>query len=126
MRNSLEMPYLRFELLPNGILVATYKSRVSITLEIAEEIVRTRLEFAGPEPRPVLIYNQGVVYFDKQARKYVSSEYGIAGVKAAAVVVDWSFTYLIMSYIFSVERPAIPVKTFASAERAMQWLSTYL
>jgi len=117
---------MRLELLQNGILVATYRRRTQVTLEAAREIVSMRLDFAGLDPRPVLIYNQGVVHFDKQARRYVSSGDGILGIKAAAVIDNHPFTHLIMSYIVSVERPAIPARTFINPERAMRWLLTFL
>ena len=114
------------ELLDNGILVATYKRRMLITLDMAREIVRTRLDFVGREPRPVLIFNQGVTQIDKPARRYVSSGDGVAGISAAAIVSDRLATNLIMSIIFKIEKPPIPARMFRHQDKAMTWLETYL
>jgi hypothetical protein len=126
MNPVVETDYIRLELLPNGILIATYKRRIKVTLEMATEIVQTRLNFTGREPRPVLIYNQGVVKIEKSARKYVSSDDGIAGIKAAAIIVNAASTSIIMNFILRMERPDIPAKTFTSEKEAMTWLETYL
>jgi len=126
MNQVIETPYIVMELLESGILVATYKRRTLVTLEMAREIVQARLEFTGREPRPLLLMNQGVVEIDKSARKYVSSDDGLAGIKAAAIIVDHLSTAIIMSFILSVERPDIPAKMFTRAEKAMRWLETYL
>ena len=126
MNKVVETPYVRLELLQNGILVASYKRWRRVTLEMAREIVQTRLDFTGREPRPVLINNLGVVQFDKAARVYVSAGDGIAGVKAAAIMEDRLATSIIMSFILIFERPPMPVRTFRERNGAMTWLETYL
>jgi hypothetical protein len=121
-----DTPFVRLELLENGILVAIYKRHSVVTLDMAREIVRSRLEFTGRSPRPVLVLNQGVVEFDKEARKYVSTGDGIAGIKAAAIVVDKASTAFIISFILKVERPGMPAKAFSRRGPAMRWLETFL
>ena len=107
-------------------MLATYKQRKRITLDMAREIVQTRLDFAGVESRPVLIVNLGVVNFDKAARAYVSNGDGILGVKAAAIVGDRLATKIIMSFIFSVEKPPIPARMFGREREALDWLENFL
>jgi hypothetical protein len=126
MSKMVETPYVRLELLDNGILVATYKRRMLVTLEMAREIVQTRLDFTGREPRPVLVINQGVVEMDKAAREYVSSGDGLAGIKASAIIVDQLATLIIVGFILTKEQPAIPVRTYMRRNKAMEWLTTYL
>jgi hypothetical protein len=126
MNKVVETPYVRLELLENGILIASYKRWRRVTLEMAREIVQTRLDFTGREPRPVLIYNLGVVQFDKPARAYVSAGDGIAGVKAAAIMEDRLATSIIISFILTFERPPMPVRTFRDRTGAINWLETYL
>ena len=121
-----ESDYIRLELLPDGILVAFYKKHKVVTLEMAKEIVGTRLNFVGRVPRPVLIYNLGVLQMDKPARKYVSSGDGIAGIKAAAIIADKLSTYIIMGFIMSVERPPMPTRIFTRRSKAVAWLTTFL
>jgi hypothetical protein len=126
MSKMVETPYIRLELLDSGILVASYKRRTLVTLEMAREIVQTRLDFVGREPRPVLIFNLGVVEVDKAARKYVSSGDGVAGIKAAATVTDNLATHFIMSFIYKFERLPMPVRNFTREDKAMEWLKVYL
>jgi hypothetical protein len=126
MNPYVETPYIHLELLESGILIATYKKRVLITLDIAREVVETRLNFTGREPRPVLIVNQGVVEIDKTARRYISTNDALAGIKAAAIIVDKLSTSIIMAFILSIERPEIPAKTFTRMDKAMVWLEKYL
>jgi hypothetical protein len=126
MSQVVETDYIRLELLENGILIATYTRRVLVTLAMAQEIVKTRLDFTGRELRPVIIVNQGVIQVDKSARKYLSSDEGVAGISAAAVIVGHLSTSIIMSFILSVERPEIPARTFTSRARAMTWLEIFL
>jgi len=121
-----DTPYVRLELLENGILVAAYKPQRVVTLDMAKEIVQTRLDFVGRDPRPVLVLNLGVMEFDKEARNYVSTGDGVAGVKAAAIVVNNLATSVIVSLILSVERPEMPARAFRRRGRAMRWLETFL
>jgi hypothetical protein len=126
MGQEVETPYIRLELLENGILIATYKRRTLVTLEMAKEIVQTRLDFTGREPRPVMVINQGVIQIDKSARKYVSSNDGVAGIKAAAIIVNHLSTSIIMTFILTIERPEIPARMFTRQGKAMAWLERYL
>jgi hypothetical protein len=121
-----ETDYIRLELLDNGILVATYKKQRLLTLAMAQEIVQTRLDFVGLDPRPVLVLNEGVVQLDKAARKWVSSGDGVVGISASAVVAKHPGTFFIMAFIFTVERPPMPARVYRSRDRAMAWLETYL
>ena len=121
-----ETAYIRLELLDNGILVATYKKQKLITLEMAREIVQTRLDFVGLEPRPVLVLNEGVIQLDKGARKWVASGDGVVGISASAVIADHPGTFFIMALIFTIERPPMPARVYRSRDRAMAWLETFL
>jgi hypothetical protein len=128
MNPTVENDFIHLELLPNGILIATYKRRTLVNLAMAKTIVKTRLDFTGRDPRPVLIYNQGVVKIDKSAREYVSSNDGIAGISAAAIIVDKASTSMIMNFILSMQRPEIPARMFPlrKKDEAMAWLESFL
>ena len=121
-----ETSLIKLELLDSGILVATYKRRKVITLDMAREIVQTRLDFAGREPRPVLVLNQGVLDMTREARHYVGTGDGIVGIKAAAAVRDQFSTFLIMSLIVRIEKPPFPHREFSRKQPALDWLSTFL
>ncbi len=126
MNPTVETDYIRLELLPNGILIATYKRRTLIDLTMAKEIVKTRLDFTGLEPRPVLIYNQGVIEVEREARKYVSGPEGCAGLSCAAIMQDHVATVIILSMIMALDKPPMPVKFFSKSRRAMAWLEGFL
>jgi hypothetical protein len=126
MNPHVETSYVRLELLDSGILVATYKKRALFTLEMAIDVVATRLSFAGRDPRPVLIYNQGVAEFARDARTYVSTRDGLVGIKAAAFMVDKLSTAFILRLILALERPPIPVKPCTTERQAMAWLEDFL
>ena len=125
MSKVLDTDFVKLELLDSGILVATYKRRMQVNLSIAREIVRARLAFAGRMPRPVLVKNEGVVEMDREAREYVTSGDGIAGISAAAILTDQLSTIYIMSFIQTVATP-FPMEHFAAEEEAMRWLSGFL
>ena len=119
-------PLIHFALLDNGILVATYRKQKLLTLAMAQEIVQTRLDFVGRDPRPVLVLNEGVMQMEKEARKWVSSGDGIDGIIASAVVAGPLSTWFIMSLILQIERPPMPVRVCRKVDTAMAWLETFL
>lgn len=125
MENTVETEFVRLYL-EDEILVCHYKRARLINLDMAREIVGTRLRNFGREPRPVLIYNLGVVEMDKAARRYVSSGDGVSGIMAAATIADSNFTHYIMSLIYRMERPPMPARSFVDERRAVAWLKTFL
>jgi hypothetical protein len=125
MSKVLDTDFVKLELLDSGILVATYHRRAQVNLSIAREIVRARLAFAGRVPRPVLVKNEGVLELDREAREYVTSGDGVAGIKAAAIVTEQLSTYYIMSFIQTVE-PPFPAAQFTREDEALRWLAGFL
>ncbi|TDW97074.1 DUF7793 family protein [Dinghuibacter silviterrae] len=119
-------PYVDLELLDNGILIATYKKQMQITLDMARQIVRDRLEFAGRTPRPLMLLNQGVVEMKRAALRYLSTAEGIAGISATAVVTGKANTYAIIELIMKLHKPPFPIKWVKNEEKAMKWLQQFL
>lgn len=87
MAKVLDTPYVHYELQSN-LLIATYKKGLKVSLDMAKEIVNARLELTNHKPLLVIVYNQGVVSMDKKARDYLSSNEGVKGIIAAAIVLD--------------------------------------
>lgn len=125
MAADLDTPYISFKMKEN-ILIASYKKGLKITLPIAKEIVRARLSFTNEQNLPVMILNQGVVSIEKEARDFLSSNEGIKGVKAAAIVLKTPFGSFLANFLISVTKPAIPAKIFSTEEAAMQWLRKFV
>ena len=68
----------------NGILYAKFKNlKGKITLLIAKEIVRVRLELIGEESYPTLVDMLGVTQLDREAREYFSTAEAKKGIVSA-------------------------------------------
>jgi hypothetical protein len=117
----LDTAYIRLEL-EDDILVATYKKGNKITVEVARDIVQARVKFTENRSVGVLLCNQGVISFTKDARSYLSSPEGTRGIKAAAILTDTAATVMIGNFFIKVNQPPIPVKLFSNRVRAMEWL----
>jgi hypothetical protein len=124
MKKILDTPYVHFEL-QDDLLICTYKKGSRLNLDMAKEIVKARLEFINYKPTLLLVYNQGVVSMDKKAREYLSTEDGVKGVIAAAIVVGSPFTSFMANFFVSVNRPIMPVRIFSNAKGALKWLQKF-
>jgi hypothetical protein len=98
---------------------------VNVTLEIAKEMVKTRLEFISYKPTRLLVFNQGVLKMAKDAREYLATGDGIKAIVAAAIVVDSPFTSFMANFFVSVNRPEMPVRIFSNAKDALKWLEKF-
>lgn len=121
MTKSLDTPYVYLELQDN-LLIGTYKKGLKIDLETAKEIIRTRLEFTDSKPVIALVRNLGVVSMDKKARDYLSSDEGIRGIIAGAMVLDSPFGSFLGNFYLSVTKPKVPIRIFSKEEAALKWL----
>lgn len=120
----LDTPYVHYEL-QNNLLVATYKKGLKVNMEMAKEIVQARLNLTNQKPLVVLVYNQGVISMDKKARDYLSSNEGVRGIIAAAIVLDSPFSSFLGNFFLSVTKPKIPARIFSRKEDALNWLQKY-
>lgn len=124
-KNTLETPFIFFENY-NGILIATYKPNISITLKQAKQIVAARFEFMKGNTMPILILNQGIIKMDKDARDYLASTEGIKGLKCAAILMDSNFISFTVNFFLKVTKPKLLVKTFTDKKEALTWLNKYV
>jgi hypothetical protein len=124
MKRTHETASVFFEI-ENGILIATYHPHVRISLKQAKEIVAERLAFIEHKAMPTLVLNQGIIKMDKEARDFLSSEAGIAGIKCAAILVNSNFASLTVTFFLKITKPKLLVKTFTEKKEALTWLSKY-
>ena len=117
----LETPYIFFEDY-NGVLIATYKPNILITLKHAKEIVEYRIAFMEGKKMPILILNQGIIKMDKDARDYLASAKGIVGLKCGAILMDSNFISFTVNFFLKVTKPKLLVKTFTDKKEALTWL----
>lgn len=124
MTNVLDTPHIVFEV-KDGLLHATYKKGVKITLDIAKQVVANRLRHTGDARYPIIIYNQGVISIDKPARDFLSSSEGVKNLTAAALILDSAFGSFLGNFLLSVSKPSITAKIFTKPDVAIKWLQQY-
>jgi hypothetical protein len=124
MKKSFDTETVLFEI-DEGILIATYKPHIKITLKQAKAIVEQRLIFIDNKAKPTLVINSGTLNADKSARDFFSSEEGIAGIKCAALMVNSNFSSLMLTFFLKITKPKLLVKTFTDKKEALTWLSNY-
>jgi hypothetical protein len=108
----------------DGIMHATYKKGMKITLPDAENIVNERLKMLDGHVLPSIVFDGGVVSLDKAARDYFSSEEGTQGIKCVAIVQSSMFSKMLVNFFLKITKPRIKVKAFDSKEDAINWLNT--
>jgi len=108
----------------DGILYATYKAGLKLTLDDVQNIVKERLVLLEGKALPVLIIDAGVVSMDKSARDFLSSEDGISGLKAAAIIENSLFSKMLINFFLKLTTPKLHVKAFSSQDEALNWLKT--
>ena len=124
MRKFLDTQFVHYEL-QDDLLIGTYKKGLKISLEMAKEIVKARLELTGHQPVVALALNQGVLSMDKKARDYLSSDEGVRGIIAGAIVLDTPFGSFLGNFYLSVTKPKIPLRIFSKKETALNWLQQF-
>jgi len=121
---TLDTAYAHFKI-EDDILFVTYKYGLSITIDMAKEIVQNRTEFAGHVLYPILVIDDGVKIINKEARDFFSSEKGINNIIAAALVLKSNYSSLLGNFFLKITQPAIPVKSFTDKKKALEWLSQF-
>ena len=112
----LDTLYAQFKI-EDGILFVTYKYGLSITIDMAKEIVQNRIEFAGNTLYPIIVIDNGIRTIDKEARDFFSSEKGIGNISAAALVLKSDYSALLGNFFLKITQPAIPVKSFTNKKK---------
>lgn len=117
-------PYVRFEM-NNGILYVTYSPDAVITLNIAKEITKQRIEYTNAVPCPLLISYEGLKAFDKESRDYSAAAEGIKGVLAGALLTNSVYTEFFGNFFLRITKPEIPAKVFTDKAKALEWLEQF-
>jgi hypothetical protein len=116
-----ENSQIRMEI-EDGILIATYKAGLKMTIDDAKHIVNERLNLLQGKALPVLIIDSGVVSMDKSARDFLSSDDGISGLSAAAIIENSLFSKMLINFFLRLTNPKIQVKAFNDRSEALKWL----
>jgi len=121
-----ENEFMRLEM-KDDIMYGTYK-KGPITLELAKQVVKHRLQFTGNKKVPILASEQGLKGIERDARQYLSSEEGVEGLSAAAIVNKSVFGSHLANFFMKIafNRPRIPARVFTDETEAIQWLKQYI
>jgi hypothetical protein len=107
----------------NGILVSLSKS-VSRTVENISSNVALVRSITNDKPVPLLIYLAKSPIPDKQTRKF-STEQLPKIYSAMAMVSKPGLSQFIMSILFGLKTPPIPMKSFTDDIAAREWLKQF-
>jgi hypothetical protein len=120
-----ESPFIHL-CIKEGVLVGTYKKNVRINLDVAKQIVLTRIAFTEGKKLPSLIKSQGVISIDKPAREYLASDEATKGLVASAILVNSHFSSILGNFFLLVNKTKMPVKIFTDVRRAQKWLEQFI
>ncbi|MFT4601885.1 MAG: hypothetical protein ACI857_002071 [Arenicella sp.] len=121
-----ETDYAKLEFI-EGVLRGTFKAK-KVTIDIAYKIVEDRLMYSNNESVVILISDVGLRSIDREARDYLSSDQGLAGLKASALLTNSALSKHLANFFVSitVRRPVIPTKVFSNETEAIEWLKQYI
>ncbi|NOQ74343.1 MAG: hypothetical protein GQ574_20205 [Crocinitomix sp.] len=122
---SFESEFYNFKY-EKGIFFGTYISG-PITLEVAKSLVSDRLRLTNSKSVLMLVTVKDLKGMDREARSYLSSEEGIKGVKAGAIVVKSPFTTHMANFFMKISfnKSKMPAKVFSHEEEAIIWLRKF-
>ncbi len=112
----------------NGIMRLTYKAGATINLDNAKTIVQKRLQLTNKKAIPVIIDDIGFKGIEKDARDYLSSDEGIKGISAAALVSKSVFSAYLANFFLKISfyKPKMPARVFKDESEARKWLIDFV
>ena len=112
--------------LKDGIVHGWYKKGV-VDLEKAKRIVSERKAYTKGKTIIMLVRQEGLKGITREARQYLSSEEGVEGVAAGALIVNSAFESHMANFFIriTVIRPKVPSKVFTNEKNALRWLQQF-
>lgn len=104
-----------------GIGFQVYKPNVTITLDVAKNMVKKRVESFNGVARPVLVDVRNLGHIQWPAKKYFASREASRLITAGAVLTDNTFVKVIVN-LFLRNVGHFPAKAFSDRDEALQWL----
>lgn len=122
---SYETEFYKFHMM-DGVFYLTYIGG-PITLNVAKDLVKKRLEYSEEKPVLMMVTVKDLKGMDREARSYLSSDEGIQGVKAGAIVVKSPFTTHMANFFMKISfnKSKMPAKVFSNEEEAVSWLRKF-
>ena len=107
-----------------GILVSLSKSPKRTVENISANVALVK-QITHNQRVPLMIYLTNSPMPDKAARKFSTEQLPVI-YKAMAMVSKPGLAQLIMSLLFKLNQPPIPMKHFGEEKEAREWLKQYL
>lgn len=118
-------PLIHYTFHEGSLLEAQYQADIPlITKDIAEEIVAERLSFQGGRKYRLLLHGETKLNITGAAKNYFSSEKGLEGISAVAILFDNWTIYTIMRFVARFKRTGPPMAIFREPAAARTWLET--
>jgi hypothetical protein len=108
----------------DGILYGRYAEGLDVSLDIAKELVESRILYSEGKSCPMLIDMKGVKSATPQAREYLAT-IGATHLKAGALIVGSQMNMAIGNVFLMIDKPLVPTKLFTNEDRAVEWLRQY-
>ena len=106
-----------------NIVFFKYAPKLEIDIEVAREIVQSRLHYTRGKSVYTLIDFSNVKSVTKEARDYMNSpDGGLKGILGGAFLSNSVVATLFINLYLKVSNPSVPAKFFTSERDALQWL----
>jgi hypothetical protein len=124
MRNYKEYPTTAFWVEDdNDIIFFKYAPKLEMNIDVAKEIVKSRLAYTGGRSVFTIIDFTNVKSVTKEARDYMNSmEGGLKGVLGGAFLSNSVVATLFINLYLKVSNPTVPAKFFTNRQDAITWL----
>lgn len=107
----------------DDILFLKYSQKLEMSIDVATEIVKSRMEYCGGVPMYTVIDVTNIKSATKEARDYMNStEGGLKGVLAGAFLSNSVVATLIINLFIKVNNLTVPAKFFTEKQEAVKWL----
>lgn len=113
-------------LIKDHILIGRYEKDLKINLDIAKQIVNSRLSFTRGKKMAAMIIGHGIISMDKAAREFLASDEGIQDLIAIAILVDSTYSNFLGNLFLKVNKTKIPVRIFLNTHKAEKWLQQFI
>jgi hypothetical protein len=107
----------------DDLIFFKYSPQLEINIDVAKEIVNSRLEYSENKPVYTLIDFTNVKSTTKEARDFMNSpEGGLKGILGGAFLSNSVVATLFINLYLKISKPVVPAHFFTDREEAINWL----
>lgn len=107
----------------DDIVFFKYAPKLEIDIDVAKEIVKSRLHYTNGKSVYTIIDFSNVKSVTKEARDYMNSpEGGLKGILGGAFLSTSVVATLFVNLYLKISNPSVPAKFFTSEKDALWWL----